>query len=160
MLFSPPANTRVSDAPITNRNKVYEPDHVVVLDPNLVGADVFAGLRPGGAALINSPRPLGELAAARTVVWNGPPGVFEWKSCQRGSKAVAEAIAAGWRVALSARTGRDLVAEATRLEAAEALLATGRGIVRLDREGQPALPLEEPVPYPPTTTWVEGGEQR
>lgn len=68
--------------------------------------------------------------------------------------------AAGWRVAVSARTGRDLVAEATRLEAAEALLATGRGIVRLDREGEPALPLEEPAGYPPTTTWADGGDAR
>lgn len=68
--------------------------------------------------------------------------------------------AAGWRVALSARTGRDLVAEATRLEAAEALFATERGIVRLDREGQPALPLEDPVPYPPTATWADGGDAR
>jgi len=80
--------------------------------------------------------------------------------------APAEAIAAarvlreaGWRVAISARAGRDLVAEATRLEAAEALLATGDGaIVRLDREGEPSLALERPAPYPPTQTWANGGD--
>ncbi len=81
-----------------------------------------------------------------------------------GEPAAALALArslraAGWRVALSARTGRELVAEATRLEAAEALVATDDGgAVRLDREGQPALALESPVPYPPTTTWARGGE--
>ena len=66
---------------------------------------------------------------------------------------------AGWRVAISSRTGRDLVAEATRLEAAEALVAgEGGRVVRLDREGEPSLPLEDPTPYPPTQTWAQGGE--
>ncbi len=52
------AYTRVSDEPITNRNKVYEPDHLVVLDPTLLGDDVVAGLAPGGTLLINTPEPL------------------------------------------------------------------------------------------------------
>lgn len=72
--------------------------------------------------------------------------------------AAATLRAAGWRVALSARTGAELVAEAERLDAAEALLAEERRVVRLDRAGEPALPLESPVPYPPTTTWAEGGD--
>ncbi|MDR3687239.1 MAG: ATP phosphoribosyltransferase regulatory subunit [Coriobacteriia bacterium] len=64
--------------------------------------------------------------------------------------------AAGWHVALSQRTGLGLVREAERLGAAEALQArAGTQPVRLDREGQPALPLEEPTPYPPTSTWAE-----
>ena len=62
---------------------------------------------------------------------------------------------AGWRVALSRRDGLELVREATRLGAAEALSCGGRGAVRLDREGERALPLESPPPYPPTTTWAE-----
>ncbi|MBM4061401.1 MAG: hypothetical protein FJ265_09960 [Planctomycetes bacterium] len=57
------AYTRVSDEPITNRNKVYEPDHLVVLDHHLLGPDVFAGLRPGGSVLVNTPEPLDELAS-------------------------------------------------------------------------------------------------
>jgi 2-oxoacid:acceptor oxidoreductase gamma subunit (pyruvate/2-ketoisovalerate family)/2-oxoacid:acceptor oxidoreductase delta subunit (pyruvate/2-ketoisovalerate family) len=48
------AYTRVSDAEITNRNKVYEPDHLVVLDPHLLGSATVAGLKPGGALLVNS----------------------------------------------------------------------------------------------------------
>lgn len=48
------AYTRVSDQPIINRNKVYEPDHLVVLDPSLLGHDVIAGLKHDGTLLVNS----------------------------------------------------------------------------------------------------------
>ncbi len=46
---------RYSEEPITNRNLIYEPDHVVVLDPTLVGPPISAGLKSGGWLLINSP---------------------------------------------------------------------------------------------------------
>jgi ATP phosphoribosyltransferase len=78
-----------------------------------------------------------------------------------GDAAVALATArilraAGWRVALSQRTGVELRREAERLGAAEALLArVGLPAVRLDRAGEPATPLEDPAPYPPTSTWAE-----
>jgi ATP phosphoribosyltransferase regulatory subunit len=78
----------------------------------------------------------------------------------RALAAAAKLRGAGWRVALSDRTGLELVREAERTEAVEALLATAAGIVRLDRAGELALPLEEPVPYAPTTSWAEGGEDR
>ena len=48
---------RFSEQPITNRNLIYEPDHVVVLDPTLVGPPIAAGLKPGGWIVINSPEP-------------------------------------------------------------------------------------------------------
>lgn len=51
------AYTRVSDEPVTNRNKVYDPDELIVLDPTLLGDDTVAGLRPGGLLLLNSPKP-------------------------------------------------------------------------------------------------------
>jgi 2-oxoacid:acceptor oxidoreductase gamma subunit (pyruvate/2-ketoisovalerate family) len=55
------AYTRVEDRPITNRNKVYRPDHLIVLDQNLLGADTIEGLRTGGDLLLNTPRPMEEL---------------------------------------------------------------------------------------------------
>jgi len=48
---------RYSEEPITNRNLIYEPDHVIVLDPTLVGPPIVAGLKAGGWILINSPQP-------------------------------------------------------------------------------------------------------
>jgi 2-oxoacid:acceptor oxidoreductase gamma subunit (pyruvate/2-ketoisovalerate family) len=56
------AYTRASDEPITNRNKVYHPDHLLVLDPSLLGADVVEGLAPGGSLLLNTPAPLASFA--------------------------------------------------------------------------------------------------
>ena len=46
---------RYSEDPITNRNLIYEPDHVVVLDPTLAGPPIAAGLKSGGWILINTP---------------------------------------------------------------------------------------------------------
>ncbi len=48
---------RYSEDPITNRNLIYQPDHVIVLDPTLVGPAIMAGLKAGGWILINSPQP-------------------------------------------------------------------------------------------------------
>nr|MBC8327445.1 2-oxoacid:acceptor oxidoreductase family protein [Planctomycetota bacterium] len=52
------AYTRVEDGQVTNRNKVYQPDHLLVLDPTLLGDDVVTGLVPGGTLLLNSPEPI------------------------------------------------------------------------------------------------------
>jgi len=46
---------RIDDKRIYVRCEVYEPDHVVVLDPTLIQAvDVTSGLKPGGILLVNS----------------------------------------------------------------------------------------------------------
>ena len=55
---------RFAAAPITNRNLIYEPDHVIVLDPTLVGPALVAGLKSGGWILINSPKLPAEFAQA------------------------------------------------------------------------------------------------
>jgi len=48
---------RISDKPIYDKSRIYEPDHVVVVDPTLVEAiDVTEGLKPGGRIIINSDR--------------------------------------------------------------------------------------------------------
>lgn len=57
------AYARVSDGPIENRNKVYQPDHLLVLDPTLLGPPVVAGLVPGGTLLVNTARAPDDLAA-------------------------------------------------------------------------------------------------
>lgn len=52
------AFTRTNDKPIRIRSKIYEPDHIVVLDPTLLEAvDVTAGLKEGGWIIINSEKP-------------------------------------------------------------------------------------------------------
>jgi len=51
------AFTRIADRPIRLRCQIYEPDHIVVLDPTLLEAvDVTAGLKEGGWVIINSER--------------------------------------------------------------------------------------------------------
>ena len=46
---------RVSENPIRTREKVYNPDIVVVLDPSLLGlVNVGAGLKPGGVVVVNT----------------------------------------------------------------------------------------------------------
>ncbi len=47
---------RFDEQPITNRNLIYEPDHVIVLDATLVGPAITGGLKPNGWILINDPR--------------------------------------------------------------------------------------------------------
>src|SRR5574340_142270 len=41
------AFTRVDTAAVTNRNKVYRPDHLLVLDAGLLADDVLDGAAPG-----------------------------------------------------------------------------------------------------------------
>jgi len=63
--------------------------------------------------------------------------------------------AAGWRVRIALATGaRALLAEAEQADAEEALEVDGERVYRLDRAGERALPLEAPLPAPPTKTWA------
>lgn len=49
------AFTRVSDGEIRERCQIYEPDHLIVLDPVLLGTvNVTDGLKPGGWIVINT----------------------------------------------------------------------------------------------------------
>src|SRR5512136_622356 len=62
---------RVDKQPIQLRVSIYEPDHIIVLDPTLIGAvDVTSGLKPNGWILINSHQPpevFGDLKGFRTA---------------------------------------------------------------------------------------------
>lgn len=68
--------------------------------------------------------------------------------------AAARLRAVGWRVRLSQREGLELVREAERAGASEALLAEESRITRLDRSGERSLALEDPLPEPPSATWA------
>jgi 2-oxoacid:acceptor oxidoreductase gamma subunit (pyruvate/2-ketoisovalerate family) len=48
------AYTRVDRIAITNRNKVYRPDHLIVLDEGLMGAQVLSGAAPDAVLLLNT----------------------------------------------------------------------------------------------------------
>ncbi|MEN6429401.1 MAG: ATP phosphoribosyltransferase regulatory subunit [Coriobacteriales bacterium] len=73
-------------------------------------------------------------------------------------RAASALRVAGWRVRLAVgETGIGLVREAEHADAAEAVLADGETIYRLDRVGERALPLGRPLPAPPRSTWAEGG---
>ena len=48
------AFARVDHIPITNRNKVYEPNHLLVLDEGLLETNVLSGVAPGAVLLLNS----------------------------------------------------------------------------------------------------------
>ncbi len=54
---------RYDEKTITNRNLIYEPDHVVLLDPTLEGLGITNGLKPGGWILINTPESVESFAA-------------------------------------------------------------------------------------------------
>jgi 2-oxoacid:acceptor oxidoreductase gamma subunit (pyruvate/2-ketoisovalerate family) len=53
---------RYDDDPIANRNLIYSPDHIIVLDPTLVGPAITGGLKPGGWILINTTKAPQEMA--------------------------------------------------------------------------------------------------
>lgn len=50
------AYVRIDDAEITNTNQIRTPDHVIVLDPTLIGESVLADAAPGGAVILNAPK--------------------------------------------------------------------------------------------------------
>ena len=56
------AYNRISNSPITIHSNIYEPDYVVVVDDTLLQAvDVTAGLKTGGAIVINTTKGYEEL---------------------------------------------------------------------------------------------------
>ena len=48
------AYTHVDNVPIKNRNKVYVPGHLLILDPSLVGEGILDGVLPGALILLNT----------------------------------------------------------------------------------------------------------
>lgn len=69
-----------------------------------------------------------EIASAKTILWNGPMGVFEVKECAKGTFAVAEAIAAN-QGAVTIIGGGDSVKAVKRAGVADkvSFISTGGG---------------------------------
>ena len=83
---------------------------------------------------------IGVLAEAKTIVWNGPMGVFEWDTFRSGTAAVAEAVArASEGEAIGIVGGGDTAAAAELLGVAERVshVSTGGGASLAMLEGSP-----------------------
>ena len=64
------AFVRIGTSRIRDRSGAMKPHYVIVLDPSLLDAvDVFAGMRPGGTVLVNSPQPPALRRDGVTVAW-------------------------------------------------------------------------------------------
>lgn len=105
-------------------------DHILREDDG--EARTSSGIPPGGTACDIGPATqeayLEALKPARTVVWNGPMGIFEEKPFAGGTRAIAEAIA-GLDHALTLAGGGETVAAAKRMGTAVSysLVSTGGG---------------------------------
>ncbi|MEI6168490.1 MAG: phosphoglycerate kinase [bacterium] len=66
-------------------------------DANVMAADDASGIKPGWLGLDVGPKSNAifceAIARARTIVWNGPAGVFEMEKFATGTKVMADAIA-------------------------------------------------------------------
>jgi len=66
-------------------------------DANIMAADDASGIKPGWLGLDVGPKSnalfCDAIARAKTIVWNGPAGVFEMEKFATGTKVMADAIA-------------------------------------------------------------------
>jgi phosphoglycerate kinase len=87
----------------------------------------------------------GIIAGAKTIVWNGPMGVFEKDAYATGTKAVAEAVAAATDAgAVSVIGGGDSAAAVEQMGLDERMthVSTGGGASLTYLEGKPLPPIE------------------
>jgi 2-oxoacid:acceptor oxidoreductase gamma subunit (pyruvate/2-ketoisovalerate family) len=157
---------RYSGEPITNRNLIYEPDHVVVLDPTLISRAIVDGLKPGGWILLNSATPL-ELIA------NDYPG---YRLAAVDATSIARAKGLGTQAvpivntALAGAVGRILGFELEQvlaglersgfagpnLEAARQAFDAVEAMGEPSEERPPSTPK---APAPPAPSLLEGGAE-
>ena len=110
---------RVDRQPINLRVNIYQPDHIVVLDPTLIGAiDVTSGLKENGWILINSHQPpevFSDLKGFRTATVDATSLAIENGLGSRTNPIVSTAILGAFSKA-TGLVGIDSVALAIREE--------------------------------------------
>jgi phosphoglycerate kinase len=92
--------------------------HTFGIPPGLVGLDIGPATRAEYAK---------EIAGAKTIVWNGPMGVFEMSQFAQGTLAIAQAVAASSAVSIVG--GGDSVAAVKKMGVADKIthISTGGG---------------------------------
>ncbi len=103
-------------------------------DANAQSADDVSGIPAGWEGLDAGPKSIAlyreAILAAKTIIWNGPPGVFEFEKFSGASKAMAEAVAeATSRGATTVVGGGDTATAAKKFGVAEKVshCSTGGG---------------------------------
>ncbi len=146
-LFEPetlPTAREVLDRAGSRRVRLLLPVDVVVaekLSPKASPRVVEAGaIPPGWVGADIGPRTVAqiehEIAEARTIIWNGPVGVFEMEPFAEGTRRVAEALARSGAVTVLG--GGETAAAAARFGVAEAMthVSTGGGAALEFLEGR------------------------
>ena len=75
------AYLRADEEAIHNPNQIYEPDHLIVLDPTLISPAILSGLKPGGWILLNCDKAPDEYA--------GQPGMAPFRVATVDASAIA-----------------------------------------------------------------------
>jgi len=131
----------------------------ILLPCDHVATDDFASPRPVAVEDVNIPDDLlgmdigvkttdqfaKVIADAKTILWNGPVGVFEREAFARGTRAVAEAIARATDAgAVSVIGGGDSAAAVEQMGLASKMthVSTGGGASLTYLEGKPMPPIE------------------
>jgi phosphoglycerate kinase len=103
-------------------------------DANTCAADLATGIPDGWGGLDAGPKSIElyrqAILSSKTIIWNGPPGVFEWDKFATATKAMADAIAEA--TALGATTivgGGDTATAAKKFKVADKVThcSTGGG---------------------------------
>jgi len=88
------AFTRIDSRPIRIRTEVYEPNHVVVLDPTLLEAvNVAAGLKKGGIIVVNAKSVPGGLKAGKVATVDATAIALEFLGASITNTAMLGAFA-------------------------------------------------------------------
>ena len=138
----PVAKELMADA-ITNRVKLLLPTDHLTGDENKENSSISdVNIPEGRIGLDIGPRTtesfIDEIGKSRMVLWNGPVGLFEIEPYNRGSKALAQALAAHRSGIVSIVAGGDTVAAVTAAGAADHIthLSTGGGATLEFLEGR------------------------